>query len=716
MKIVHKKKSFGDKKNKGGSDGGATRSSLPPVLVLEVTEISSDGELFATPAVWEDSKRLPPRILLQNSPQGQAPAVGQRILAKMQPGGRTHYLAQVIRVLPDAVSRQILGVYQPLKTGGVLRPVNRKQKQEFYLPQEDCAALKQDDLILAALQPRGRNRTLGMPEARVVENLGPVTSPRCFSIIAAWHQEIPIEFSPAALAEAEASSAPVPDGRVDLRDIPLVTIDGKDARDFDDAVFAEADGDGWHLIVAIADVAHYVTPGSALDKEALNRGNSVYFPDRVVPMLPEALSNGLCSLNPKEDRYCLAVHLWIDSNGILQRYQFLRGIMRSQARLIYEQVQQAWDEQNEDWLPILTPLYGAYRSLLKHRGERGALELDMPEFEIGLGSDGKVESVRKRERVDSHKLIEEFMIAANVAAADAIEHHGTEGIFRIHEPPTPVRVEELRTFLRTLEHHLSADARAKQYNALLAKVEGKDEAGLVHTAVLRTQTQAYYSPHNKGHFGLGLEKYCHFTSPIRRYSDLVVHRALIQLLDLQENGRKKHKQNKESMQSLAGIAQHISQTERRAMQAEREAHDRYITAYLSNRLRTEFAGVITSVGTYGMFVTLNETGASGIIRMSELGRDYYQYDERHHSLIGRDTGERFQLGQRVTVTLIAADITLGSLRFALLDAQKLPPLPKAPYKGKSFRKPDDRKGSGKYRHEKDKGGKGKFERKKPPKR
>ncbi len=696
-----KNKSRGKKGNDRNDIKPGVRSKLPPVLVLEVTAISEHGEPFAVPIVWEDSRREPPRILLLDGGKGQAPSVGQRVLAKMQPGGQKHYQAQIIRVLPEAAARRILGVYQPLKQGGVLRPVSRKQKQDFYIPAEDCINLQAGDLVMAELQPRHRNKTLGMPEARLVENLGDATSPRTFSLIAIHHNEIPTEFSVAALAEAQASAEISAEGRIDLRDIPLVTIDGKDARDFDDAVFAEPDGDGWHLIVAIADVAHYVTPDSALDQEAFNRGNSVYFPDRVVPMLPEALSNGLCSLMPKQDRYCLAAHLWITAEGVLDRYQFVRGIMHSHARLIYEQVQQAWDSQNEDWLPILTPLYGAYKSLLKHRAERGALELDMPEYEISIGDDGKVASVKKRERVDSHKLIEEFMICANVAAADAIEHHGTDGIFRIHEPPSPMRVEELRNFLRTLEHTLAADARAKQYNKLLSSVEGKPESALINTAVLRSQTQAYYSDTNKGHFGLGLEKYCHFTSPIRRYSDLVVHRALIALLSL--NG-KKVKKTPESQTSLTSIAEHISQTERRAMQAEREANDRYITAYLAKQLRAEFAGVITSVGNFGLFVTLNDTGASGIIRMSELGRDFYMYDERHHSLIGRDTGERFQLGQRVVVTLIAADITLGTLRFALLEAQKLPPLPKIPYKrkGKEFQKSHERphdKGHGKDRYE-----------------
>lgn len=671
----------GKKPTKSRSDDTPTRSGLSAINVLEVKELSSDGELFAVPVIWDNDRREPPRILLVQGTKGQAPSVGQRVLAKMLIGNKKHYSAEIIRVLPEKAAMRVLGVFQPLQKGGLLQPVNRKQKHDFFLPADQCNNLKMGDLILAELQPRRRDQKMGLQEAKVVEVLGDINSPKCFSMIAIHHNEIPTTFSEAAIAEAEAAHAPQPDGRVDLRDIPLITIDGQDARDFDDAIFAEADGEGWHLIVAIADVAHYVKLGRPLDQEALNRGNSVYFPDRVVPMLPEALSNGLCSLKPNEDRYCLAVHLWIDANGLLKKYEFVRGIMRSHARMIYEQVQQLWDAQDPEWLPLLTPLYGAYRSLLQFRAERGALELDLPEYNIKLSEEGNVAEVTKRDRMDSHKLIEEFMICANVAAAEAIEEHKTDGIFRIHETPSLAKVDELRNFLKTMDYSLANNAAAKQFNKLISKAEGTAEATLISSAILRSQMQAYYSPRNKGHFGLGLEKYCHFTSPIRRYADLVVHRALITMLGLQERGEKRLKhEDKEVQENIGSIADHISQTERRAMLAEREANDRYITAYMANHLRAEFEGYITSVGTFGLFVTLKETGASGILRMADLGQDYYIYDERTHSLTGRDRGRRFQLGQRVVVCLQAADIALGSLRFSLISADRLAPLANAPSK------------------------------------
>jgi ribonuclease R len=351
---------------------------------------------------------------------------------------------------------------------------------------------------------------------------------------------------------------------------------------------------------------------------------------------------------------------------------------------------------------MLHSLYGAYRSLLKQRAERGALELDMPEFKIALGEDGKVASVGRRTRLDSHKLIEEFMICANVAAAEAIERHGLDGIFRIHEAPSPTKVEELRSFLKMMDYSLAPDAQAKQISKLLAKADGTPESSIINSAVLRSQMQAYYSPRNKGHFGLGLQKYCHFTSPIRRYADLMVHRALIEMLGLQDAQQRRRAPNKEAQAQLGSIADLISQTERRAMQAEREANDRYIAAHLAGQIHTQFEAVISSVGSFGLFVTLMETGASGIVRMPDLGRDFFVYDERNHSLTGRDRGHRFQLGQRVTVALQEANIALGTLRFSMVRAERLPETKKGkpPYKKSGDKKPYAGKGgdkpAGKY--------------------
>jgi ribonuclease R len=386
--------------------------------------------------------------------------------------------------------------------------------------------------------------------------------------------------------EAQANAAkPVTLGkRTDLRDLPLVTIDGSDARDFDDAVFAEADGDaknpgGYRILVAIADVAHYVRPGDALDTEARKRGNSVYFPDRVVPMLPEALSNGLCSLRPDEDRACLAVEMVIDARGQKVKHRFMRGLMRSSARLTYEQVQAAADGGEAGIVPegIIEPLYGAYRLLLAARNERGALDLDLPERKVVLGDDGKVASIEPRERLDSHRLIEEFMVLANVAAAETLEAKRRPCMYRIHESPDPEKVEALKEYLQGLDlpFGTSGVIRPKTFNELLAKVRGGIHETIVNELVLRSQSQAVYSPDNIGHFGLGLRRYAHFTSPIRRYSDLLVHRALIDAHGFGKDGL-----GEIEMESFNETAEHISMTERRAAAAERSAISRYVAAYL----------------------------------------------------------------------------------------------------------------------------------------
>lgn len=647
--------------------------SLPPVIIVEVIGLNEQGEAIAHPAKWEDTRKVPPHITLTQSDKAPAPAIGQRALVKLRSSGKHQYEGTVLRLISDRPVETVLGVYQSTKRGGMIEPVSRKQKQSYYVPQGSEKDATSGDLVIAQVQPRSRDKQLGVQEATVTECFGDSDSPLTFSLIAIHHNDIPTIFPEEAIAEAEASEDPVPDGRTDLRDIPLITIDGADARDFDDAVWAEPTKDGWHLMVAIADVAHYVKMDSALDREALKRGNSTYFPDRVVPMLPEALSNGLCSLNPNVDRYCLAVHLWITDKGELIRYEFVRGIMRSHARLTYEQAQGSFDTQNPVYNDILSPLYGAYQSLQQYRAKRGALELDLPEFNIVIGDDGHVAEVNKRQRLDSHKLIEEFMICANVAAANAIEKHGLAGVFRIHESPAADKVEELRRLLQTMEYSLPTNPSGHHFNRLLKSAADTPEAHLITGTVLRSQMQAYYTPKNLGHFGLGLEQYCHFTSPIRRYADLIVHRALIQMLGLTEPDEAASTPDREK---LGGIADHISTTERNSMLAEREATDRYITAYMADHVEAEFEGHISSVGSYGIFVTLKETGASGLIRISELGNDFYILDEPTHRLIGRETGQYFQLGQRLVVKVAEADTQLGSLRFQLITAEPLPPIAK----------------------------------------
>jgi ribonuclease R len=481
--------------------------------------------------------------------------------------------------------------------------------------------------------------------------------------------DIPDEFPAEALAEAAAAGAPDPAGRVDLRALELVTIDDSDARDFDDAVWAGPDDDpanpgGWHIVVAIADVAAYVTPGSALNREAARRGNSVYFPDRVVPMLPEALSNNLCSLVPAVDRACVAAQLWIDAAGRKRRHRFERAIMRSAARLTYDTMQAAHDDPRVHRLAVpperVAALYGAFAALDKARRARGALELDLAEHRVILDPERRPIAVVPRTRLDSHRLIEEFMILANVAAAEELEARRQACMYRVHDAPDPAKVAALRDFLEQIGIPGLALAkgqvlRPELFNRVLARAKTTPEAPIVNELVLRAQAQAVYSPKNIGHFGLALPRYAHFTSPIRRYADLIVHRALIA-------GKQPQR---ESAESLAAIAEHISATERRAAAAERAALDRYRASLLSGAIGTIHAARITGVAPFGFFVSLPENGADGLVPVSSLPSDYYVHDARRHRLVGRHSNRQFALGDPVTVRLAEADAIGGRLLFRL---------------------------------------------------
>ena len=463
--------------------------------------------------------------------------------------------------------------------------------------------------------------------------------------------------------------------REDWRKIPLVTIDPVDAKDHDDAVFAEPDTDpnnrgGFIATVAIADVAHYVTPGSALDREALERGNSVYFPDRVVPMLPERISNDLCSLKPAVDRAALAVRMVIGADGRKRSHTFHRVLMKSAAKLNYQQAQDAIDGRPDDTTgpllePVLKPLYDAYFTIKKARDERGPLDLDLPERKILLKPDGTLDRVIIPQRLDAHRLIEEFMILANVAAAETLERAGTPLIYRVHDEPARERVEALREFLHTLEIPFTRGGmlRPEQFNTVLARIKGKPAENLVNEVVLRTQAQAEYSAENYGHFGLALRRYAHFTSPIRRYADLIVHRALIRALKLGDGGLPADA----DMASLGEIAARISIAERRAMIAERETTDRLIAHFLADRIGATFEGRISGVTRAGLFVKLKETGADGFIPARTIGDDYFQYREHEHAMVGRSTGETHRLGDDVTVRLVEAIPVAGALRFELLS-------------------------------------------------
>ena len=494
------------------------------------------------------------------------------------------------------------------------------------------------------------------------------------SLIALKTHGIPFEFRAQTLAEAEAAGPATPRGREDWRDLPLITIDPADARDHDDAVHAEHDPDpanagGFILTVAIADVAAYVRPGSWLDREALERGNSVYFPGRVVPMLPERISNDLCSLIPHADRPAIAARMTIGRDGRKRRHSFHRIMMRSVAKLAYPAAQEAIDgrpnETTQPLLkPVLRPLWAAYEALRIERAHRSPLDLELPERKLLLRPDGAIDRVITPPRLDAHRLIEEFMILANVAAAEALEDKRQQLIYRAHDQPTQEKLHALGEFLATIDMKIARGQalKTKQFNGILAAAKGSDHEAVVNETILRTQAQAEYTSDNYGHFGLNLRRYAHFTSPIRRYADLIVHRALIRAFDFGPDGLPDT-----SPDELAEIAAKISAAERRAMAAERETNDRLIASFLADQVGASFEGRISGVTRAGLFVKLNETGADGFVPAATIGQDYYRYEEASRALIGNRTGETFRLGDMVEVKLMEAAPLAGALRFEILS-------------------------------------------------
>ena len=653
--------------------------ALPDTGVVEIIGSDSDGELLARPLAWDEEGR-PPRIFMAPFRPGEpAVGMGDRVLCKLRRLRDDTYEARPIRLVGEARAR-VLGVFEPNPDGsGRLRPTSRREKAEYLVPRGETNGAETGELVLCDILP---GRLYGLRQASVKERLGLLGAPRSVSLVAIYTNDIPFEFPEAVLKQA-AAEGPAPLGdRTDLRTIPLVTIDGEDARDFDDAVFAEPDPDpanpgGWHCLVAIADVSWYVRPGDALDKEGFKRGNSVYFPDRVVPMLPEELSNGWCSLKPAEDRPCMAVHFWLDKDGRKLRHRFVRAMMRSAARLTYTQVQAARDgAPDEATAPlmegVIAPLYGAWAALFQDRKKRGVLELDIPERKVAITPDGKVAAIVERERFDSHKLIEDFMIAANVCAAETLEKVHQPCMYRVHDLPSPEKLEGLREFLSSLDLKLAKGQvlRPEHFNRILEAVAETPQSHLVSEVILRSQAQAVYQPENIGHFGLGLARYAHFTSPIRRYADLLVHRALVTGLKLGEGGLPA-----DAVADFAEWGQHISVTERRAATAEREAVDRYVTAFLSDRVGATFAAKVSGVTRFGLFVTLDGTGADGLVPISSLPDDFYVHDETHHCLVGKRTRKTFQLGQKLDVVLREANTLTGSMVFNLDGGTERPARP-----------------------------------------
>jgi ribonuclease R len=659
-------------------DGGKSYKApdaLPATGLVEIVGLDVDGEMVAKPLEWQGRGAAPTIFVTDNLRSEGGLSPGDQILVRMKRVSATEYEARILKTLDD-ITGQIIGVFKPYKDGGYVYPTNKKVKEDYFVPHEFAKGFAEGDLVVAEKLPVGGKYPRSKNPVRIVKRLGKKDDPRLISLIAIHSHGIPTEFSKEALHEAEGMEEPdLSGGRVDLRAIPLVTIDGADARDFDDAVFAEPDQTpgnegGWHLLVAIADVSYYVRPNSALDRTALERGNSTYFADRVVPMLPERLSNDLCSLKPKVNRACLACHLYIDKNGKLIAHQFIRGLMRSAARLTYEEVENAHKGYPDDATgpllePVIKPLYKAY-SILKHARElRGALEIDLPERKAVIDDKGMITAIVPRHRLESHQLIEEFMILANVATAEALEKKNAPCVYRIHDSPSFDRLENTRLFLKELGYSLpkAEDLKPKNLNHILRLSADKPDKELIHTLLLRTQSQAIYSPDNLGHFGLALERYAHFTSPIRRYADLVVHRALVRSHRLGDGGLEDAE-----METLHEIAEHISQTERRSMLAERDVMDRFTAQYLSTNVGKEFPGKVSGVTHFGLFVSLNESGADGIVPMRSLPRDYYIHDEKRHALVGKQSGSSYRLAQPVIVRLMEADAMRGSTVFELVDA------------------------------------------------
>lgn len=644
-----------------GKPVAAPAGKLAEIAVLIISGTNADGDPVAIPAQWE-KRREPPHIVVIESGRQPAVSQGDRVLARLRKISEHLFEALVIRILEDERPQSVLGVFVPTAEGGLIEPISRRIKESFLVAREDMGGAERGELVTGETQPGVPS--LSMRFARITARLGRLDAPRAASLIASHMHGLPDLFPQAALAESEQAANPVlTQDRSDLRHIPLVTIDGEDARDFDDAVFAEPDGSGWHILVAIADVAFYVEEGSALDEAALERGNSVYFPDRVIPMLPERLSNGLCSLKPDEDRYCLAVHLWINAQGHMERYEFVRGLMRSRHRLTYSNAQDAFDHRVEPlYSGIMAPLYGAYAALARERDRRGALDLNLPEYKILFDGKGEVAEIAPRERLESHRLIEAFMIAANVAAADCLLGRNAPALYRVHEPPAEEKLEELKHLLKSAGYglHAGAGLKAAHFNRVLQQVAGQPEEFLVNTAILRSQMQAYYCHECLGHFGLSLQKYTHFTSPIRRYSDLVVHRALAGILS-----RTPLKNTRAASGRLAEIALHISETERRAMLAERDAGDRYRVAYMTRHIGGTFPGVIVSLNEYGLFVALKTTGVTGFIPVRNLKDDFYGYDKRSASFRGRRHRHAFTIGDALIIRVQSANAITGSLIFEL---------------------------------------------------
>lgn len=646
--------------------------SLPPVSVLQVTAPSGEGDLFARPMEWQ-GQGPEPRILLVLRAADPALGEGDRILARLTAveADDHAYEGRLIRRI-GTNPRKILGIFRQGAEGGRIVPIDKGADREWRVASNAVRGARDGELVEA--EQAGPKDRMGLPSARVVTRLGDPGAPKAVSLIAIHQHGIPDDFPDDVIAEADAIGPADAIGREDLTDLPFVTIDPADARDHDDAIYAHpddaADNAGGHVIwVAIADVAFHVRSGSALDREARRRGNSTYFPDRVVPMLPDRLSGDLCSLHEGLTRPVIAVRLRIGPDGAKVGHSFLRGLIRSRASLNYEETEAAIEGNVSDRAapllePVLQPLYAAYAALARAREARAPLDLELPERRIELDEDGTVRSVAFKDRLTAHRVVEDCMISANVAAAETLRAKKQPLLYRVHEEPQPDKLDALRETAQSAGLVLAKGQVLKtaHLNRLLHAARDTDHAELINMATLRSMTQAYYSPENYGHFGLALQAYAHFTSPIRRYSDLIVHRALVSAHGWGDDGL-----TPDDVETLLSTSEHISETERRSMVAERDTTDRYLAAFLSERVGNEMTGRISGVQRFGAFVRLDETGADGLIPVRSLGGEYFHFDADEQSLMGADSGRVITLGQRVTVRLAEAIPVTGGLMLELLE-------------------------------------------------
>ncbi|WP_068303042.1 ribonuclease R [Pararhodobacter sp. CCB-MM2] len=662
---------------------------VPPVGIIRVTGPDAQGDLLAELAE-EDSE--PVRILVIERKGQPAMGAGDRVLAKLvQVKGV--WQAHPIRKLQSG-PRTVLGIYRAGSEFGRILPIDKGADLEFLVPRTDSGGAKDGELVEAEQTSKAR---MGLPRARIVNRLGDPGAPKAVSLIAIHQHGIPDHFPDEVIAEAEAAPELPAGKREDLRGLPLLTIDPSDARDHDDAVCAAPDPKqpgGFIVWVAIADVASYVRPGSELDREARKRGNSSYFPDRVVPMLPDRLSGDLCSLHEGVDRPVLAVEMKVSAQGEKTSHRFVRGLMNSRASLSYEQAQAAFegrpDEQSAPLAEGLGHLYDAWKATLHARAARQPLDLDLPERRIVLNDAGEVTSVAFKDRLDAHKVIEEFMVMANVAAAEELNAHRSSLLFRVHEEPTVEKIEALREVAQGAGLTLAKGQvlQTRHLNKLLSDAEGSEFDELINMATLRSMTQAYYAPENFGHFGLALRNYAHFTSPIRRYSDLIVHRALIKAHKWGDDGLTDW-----DIENLAETAVQISETERRSMAAERDTTDRYLAAFMADRIGAVFKGRVSGIARFGLFVKLDETGADGLVPIRSLGDEYFRHDQDTQTLTGEKTGTVLGLGQRVVVKLAEAEAITGGVVLELLEVDGAP-MARARRNGRS-RGPISRKGAAK---------------------